>query len=169
MHSTIFNPSRTKDIKLKICIKNVWSWLILTWNSKQMTPSACQVSDQHPSQSPTHQVWGRNLCIACWQTGSLIALPVLVGTPAIDLASSYKKGLGERECVSLALVWSSHSGFSGLLVWNNTNINNGNRTEWSPIWSVIIWVITKLNDCEAGVRFVNHVWLQTDIGRDKSH
>ena len=34
------------------------------------------------------------------------------------------------------------------------NINNGNRTEWSPIWSVIIQVITKLDDCEAGVQFV---------------
>ena len=35
-------------------------------------------------------------------------------------------------------------------------INNGNRTEWSPIWSVIIRVITKSDDREAGVRFVNH-------------
>ena len=35
-------------------------------------------------------------------------------------------------------------------------INFGNRTEWSPVRSVIIQVITKSYDCEAGVRFVNH-------------
>ena len=35
-------------------------------------------------------------------------------------------------------------------------ISNGNRTEWSPIRSVIIRVITKSDDRVAGVRFVNH-------------
>ena len=35
-------------------------------------------------------------------------------------------------------------------------ISNGNRTEWSPIRSVIIRVITKLDDRAAGVRFVSH-------------
>ena len=35
-------------------------------------------------------------------------------------------------------------------------ISNGNRTEWSPIRSVIIRVITKLDDRAAGVRFVYH-------------
>ena len=37
-------------------------------------------------------------------------------------------------------------------------INNGNRTEWSPVQSVIIHVkwFTKLDDCKVGVRFVNH-------------
>ena len=35
-------------------------------------------------------------------------------------------------------------------------ISNGNRTEWSPIRSVIIRVITKLDDREAGVQFVNN-------------
>ena len=35
--------------------------------------------------------------------------------------------------------------------------NNVNRTEWSPIRYVIIRVIlTKSDDREAGVRFVNH-------------
>ena len=33
---------------------------------------------------------------------------------------------------------------------------NGNRTEWSPIRSVIIQVVTKSDDRAAGVRFVNH-------------
>ena len=37
-----------------------------------------------------------------------------------------------------------------------TTINNGNRTEWSPIRSVIIRVITKSDDRAAGVRFVYH-------------
>ena len=35
-------------------------------------------------------------------------------------------------------------------------INTGKGTEWSPIQSVIIRVITKLDDCKAGVQFVNH-------------
>ena len=35
-------------------------------------------------------------------------------------------------------------------------ISNGNRTEWSPIQSVIIRVITKSDDRSAGVRFVYH-------------
>ena len=35
-------------------------------------------------------------------------------------------------------------------------ISNGNRTEWSPIRSAIIRVITKSDDRAAGVRFVKH-------------
>ena len=35
-------------------------------------------------------------------------------------------------------------------------VSNGNRTEWSPIRSVIIRVITKSDDRAAGVRFVYH-------------
>ena len=35
-------------------------------------------------------------------------------------------------------------------------ISNGNRTEWSPIRSVIIRVITKSDDRAVGVRFVYH-------------
>ena len=35
-------------------------------------------------------------------------------------------------------------------------ICNGNKSEWSPIRSVIIRVITKSDDHAAGVRFVNH-------------
>ena len=35
-------------------------------------------------------------------------------------------------------------------------INNGNRTEWSLIRSVIIRVTTKLDDHEAGVQLVNY-------------
>ena len=34
-------------------------------------------------------------------------------------------------------------------------VSNGNRTEWSPIRSVIIRVITKSDDRAAGVRFVH--------------
>ena len=37
-----------------------------------------------------------------------------------------------------------------------SSISNGNRTEWSPIQSVIIRVITKSDDRAAGVRFVYH-------------
>ena len=38
----------------------------------------------------------------------------------------------------------------------NIAISNGKRTEWSPIRSVIIQVITKSDDRAAGVRFVYH-------------
>ena len=34
-------------------------------------------------------------------------------------------------------------------------INNGNRTEWSPIRSVIIRVINKIGRPRSGIRFVN--------------
>ena len=37
-----------------------------------------------------------------------------------------------------------------------SEIHTGKRTEWSPIRSVIIRVITKLDDRETGVWFVNH-------------
>ena len=47
----------------------------------------------------------------------------------------------------------------------DTLVSNGNRTEWSPIRSVIIRVITKSNDREAGVRFVNHEYDYSRIGR----
>ena len=35
-------------------------------------------------------------------------------------------------------------------------ISNSNRTEWSPVRSVIIRVITKLDHRATGVRFVHH-------------
>ena len=35
-------------------------------------------------------------------------------------------------------------------------ISSGNRTEWSPIRSVIIRVITKSDNRAAGVQFVDH-------------
>ena len=46
-------------------------------------------------------------------------------------------------------------------IYNNYSMSprwicNGNRTEWSPIRSVIIRVITKSDDRAAGVRFVYH-------------
>ena len=41
-------------------------------------------------------------------------------------------------------------------ITHSTTISNGNRTEWSPIRSVIIQVITKSVDRAAGVRFVYH-------------
>ena len=43
-----------------------------------------------------------------------------------------------------------------LITLAETVISNGNRTEWSPIRSVIIGVITKSDDRAAGVRFVYH-------------
>ena len=45
------------------------------------------------------------------------------------------------------------AGAGGGAYWE---ISNGNRTEWSPIRSVIIRVITKSDDRAAGVRFVYH-------------
>ena len=43
--------------------------------------------------------------------------------------------------------WLYHADFS---------LSNGNTTEWSPIRSVIIRVITKSDDRAAGARFVYH-------------
>ena len=44
-----------------------------------------------------------------------------------------------------------------------TIINNGNGTKWSPIWSIIIRVIDKSDDHDAGVRFVNHEYEYTSL------
>ena len=49
-----------------------------------------------------------------------------------------------------------YSKYKDLYGKNSCVIYNGNRTEWTPIRSVTIRVITKSNDREAGVRFVNH-------------
>ena len=57
---------------------------------------------------------------------------------------------GERDLSPAALV----AGFTRISLQNV--ISNGNRTEWSPIQSVIIRVITKSDDRAAGVRFVYH-------------
>jgi len=46
-----------------------------------------------------------------------------------------------------------------LLLWvikTTCTINNGNKTEWSPISSVMIRVITKPDDRAVGVPFVYH-------------
>ena len=43
-----------------------------------------------------------------------------------------------------------------VITLTSTLISNGNRTEWSPIRSVIIRVITKSDDRAGGVRFVYH-------------
>ena len=49
-------------------------------------------------------------------------------------------------------------------------IRNGNRTEWSPIRSVMIRVITKSDSRAAGVRFVYHEYrLQTELDDTKSY
>ena len=40
--------------------------------------------------------------------------------------------------------------------FQDDSMSNGNRTEWSPIWAVIIRVITKLDNHPAGVQFVYH-------------
>ena len=44
----------------------------------------------------------------------------------------------------------------------------GNRTEWSPIRSVIIRVITKSDDRPAGVRFVYHKYNYRPIWMTRS-
>ena len=53
----------------------------------------------------------------------------------------------------------------------NIIIYNGNRSEWSPIRSVIIQVVsTKLDDREAGVQFVDHEYHYRSTSDDtKSH
>ena len=48
-------------------------------------------------------------------------------------------------------------------------INNGNRTEWSPIRSVIIWVINKIGRPRSGSPICKlRVWLQTELDDTKS-
>ena len=47
--------------------------------------------------------------------------------------------------------------------------SNGNGTEWSPIRSVIIRVISKSHDHAAGVRFVYHEYDNTKLDDTKSY
>ena len=74
--------------------------------------------------------------------------------------------VGLSSCVFL-LPYTSCWIFRGLHLKLGYFVDNGNRTEWSPIcngnriewsliWSVIIWVRTKSSDCTAGVQFVHH-------------
>ena len=45
-----------------------------------------------------------------------------------------------------------------------SSIYNGNRTEWSPIWSVIIWVINKIGRPRSGSPIcLSQVWLQPEL------
>ena len=46
--------------------------------------------------------------------------------------------------------------FNELDIKKNICINNGNRTEWSPIRSVIIRAINKIGRPRSGVRLVYH-------------
>ena len=48
-----------------------------------------------------------------------------------------------------------HLNYIGRVAVRRISISNGNRTEWSPIRSVIIRVISKSDDRAAGVRFVH--------------
>ena len=49
-------------------------------------------------------------------------------------------------------------------------LSNGNRTEWSPIRSVIIRVITKSDDRAVLVRFVYHEYdYRTELDDTKSY
>ena len=74
--------------------------------------------------------------------------------------------VGLSSCVFLS-PYTSCWIFRGLHLKLGYFVDNGNRTEWSPIcngngiewsliWSVIIWVRTKSSDCTAGVQFVYH-------------
>ena len=45
---------------------------------------------------------------------------------------------------------------TNIRLYSSFRLGNGNGNEWSPIRSVIIRVITKSDDREAGVRFVHH-------------
>ena len=48
-------------------------------------------------------------------------------------------------------------------------INHGNRTEWSPIWSVIIWVINKIRQSQSrSLICLPWVWLLTELDNMKS-
>ena len=60
------------------------------------------------------------------------------------MAVTYRSFVNKRQVLPCITAKPSHD------KW----ICNGNRTEWSPIRSVIIRVITKSDDRAAGVRFV---------------
>ena len=61
--------------------------------------------------------------------------------------------------------------FKKLLSWHfiDAYISNGNRTEWSPIRSVIIRKIIKSDDRAAGDRFVYHEYDYRPNWTTRSH
>ena len=59
-------------------------------------------------------------------------------------------------CRLLLLFSSKNIDFYYILCVDISVMSNGNRTEWSPIRSVITRVMTKSDDRAAGVRFVYH-------------
>ena len=69
------------------------------------------------------------------------------------------KRRGEKEIIDEELVELEEGCFSG------HEISNGNRTDWSPIRSVIIQVITKSDDRAAGVRLFITSMITDRIGR----
>ena len=49
------------------------------------------------------------------------------------------------------------------------DIHNGNRTEWNPIWSVIIWVTDKIGWPRSRSTICwSQVWLQKELDNTKS-
>ena len=54
-------------------------------------------------------------------------------------------------------------------IWHSI-LNSGNRTEWSSIWSVIIWVIDKTWQLQSRSPICKSwVWLQTELDNTKSY
>ena len=80
---------------------------------------------------------------------------------AVRIKHTSDDGLPDDEVKFLALeFWRQHEPApvklsQSSLAWETfKTISNGNRTEWSPIRSAILW-LTKSDDRKAGVRFVN--------------
>ena len=61
-----------------------------------------------------------------------------------------KKSCFTWSCSKHVLLPGCRPGIYGVI------ISNGNRNEWSRVRSAIVRVLTKSDDCKAGIRFVHH-------------
>ena len=103
-------------------------------------------------------------CLMVWPAGH----PALAGTAAVLSQRPLNQKQTSYESSSGPMANTLAEDLMPCLLFKVTKkvlISNGNRTEWRPVRSVIIRVITKSDDRAAGVRFVNHEYDHRPIGR----
>ena len=94
-------------------------------------------------------------CLMVWPAGH----PVLAGTAVVLSQRPLNQKQTSYESSSSPMVNTLAEDLMPCLLFKVTKkvlISNGNRTEWRPVRSVVIRVITKSDDRVAGVRFVYH-------------
>ena len=143
-----------------------FSWKNMLWrkSSLKRLPAGVNRMFHMADVRCAGEVWRSRILGSHLKSGFLHELIFLDFIRALSLSLTWRRvKLATRYIVSLKYAFCCSQG--KLLFVENFNVSryqywfvfcNGNRTEWSPIRSVIIQVITKSDDRAAGVRFVYH-------------